>query len=382
MPIHGNLGGFIKPGFNPLGPQTEEYTYELYAWGANFYGELGLGNTTYYSSPVQVGALTTWTKVSAGNQFSVAIKNDGTMWSWGEGAFGKLGQGSTTDYSSPVQIGALTTWSQVSAGHAHTLAIKTGGTLWAWGQNTTYGQLGLGDTTNRSSPVQVGALTDWLYVAAGFYSSFAIKTDGTMWSWGGNDDGALGIDDGTFARRSSPVQIGSNTYWASVAGGRDGALAVTTDGKLFSWGLNNSGELGLGDTTYRISPVQVGALTTWAQVSMGRGNYSSAVKTDGTMWTWGKNNFGQLGQNNTTNYSSPVQVGALTTWSKVAAGNLVALAVKTDGTLWAWGDGGDGSLGQGNTLDYSSPVQVGSLTTWGELPYMMSSNGASFALQL
>lgn len=352
---------------------------ELYAWGGNAYGELGLGDTTYRSSPVQVGALITWAKITTGNQFTAALKTDGTLWTWGEGAGGKLGQGNTTDYSSPVQVGALTTWATASCGYAFALAIKTDGTLYAWGSNNV-GQLGQNNTTNYSSPVQVGALTNWLDVAAGFYTSFAIKTDGTMWAWGGNGDGALGIDDGSFANRSSPVQIGSNTYWARVSGGRDGALAVTTDGKLYSWGINNSGELGLGDTTYRISPVQVGALTTWSQVSMGRANYSTAIKTDGTLWTWGKNNFGQLGLGNTTNRSSPVQVGALATWAKVGASNAVTLATTTDGKLYAWGDGGDGSLGQGNTLDYSSPVQVGALTIWGILPKMSNGSGQSLAI--
>ena len=353
---------------------------ELYAWGDNSTGQLGLGDTTNRSSPVQVGALVTWAEVTTGGSATVAIKNDGTMWSWGYNGQGQLGLGDTTERSSPVQIGALTTWASVSVGGNFALAIKTDGTLWSWGSNTTYGQLGLGDTTNRSSPVQVGALTTWAKVGPGQASSFAIKTDGTMWSWGRNDDGALGIDDGSFARRSSPVQIGSNTYWADVAGGKDGALAVTTDGKLYAWGYNGSGQLGLGNTTYRISPVQVGALTTWAKVSMGFGNYSIAVKTDGTLWGWGKNNFAQLGLNNTTDYSSPVQVGALTNWSKIAAGNENVLAIKTDGTLWTWGYNNKGQLGLGDTTDRSSPVQVGALTTWRKLPYMMLGNKTSFAI--
>ena len=146
----------------------------LYSWGQNNYGQLGLGNTTYYSSPVQVGALTTWVGISCGSAHTLATKTDGTLWSWGRNNSGQLGLGNTTNYSSPKQVGALTTWSKVANGIGeNTAAIKTDGTLWSWGYNA-YGQLGLGDITNRSSPVQVGALTTWLAIACGKENTLAI----------------------------------------------------------------------------------------------------------------------------------------------------------------------------------------------------------------
>ena len=269
---------------------------KLYAWGYNNNGTLGLGDTTKRSSPVQVGALTTWASAASGTFFGAAIKTDGTLWTWGRGSNGRTGQNSTTNYSSPVQVGSLTNWSKLAESpNVHTLAIKTDGTLWAWGSNGN-GRLGDGTTTTRSSPVQIGALTTWAVVSCGQNSSKAIKTDGTLWAWGNNAFGQLG--------------------------------------------LNNS--------TYYSSPVQVGALTTWLFVSAGE-YHTSAIKTDGTLWSWGFNNFGQLGVGNRTDYSSPVQVGALTTWARVSVGKYFVLATRNDGTLWAWGENEFGKLGQGNT---------------------------------
>jgi alpha-tubulin suppressor-like RCC1 family protein len=151
----------------------------MWSWGANTFGTLGLNNTTGYSSPKQVGALTTWSKLSYGNNLLVlAIKTNGTLWAWGYGGTGALGLGNTTTYSSPNQVGALTTWSTASSnfmGNGFTVATQTDGTLWSWGRNDV-GQLGLGNLTNYSSPKQVGALTGWSAALAGRNNSLAIKT--------------------------------------------------------------------------------------------------------------------------------------------------------------------------------------------------------------
>ncbi|NBS70056.1 hypothetical protein EBT31_14260 [bacterium] len=205
----------------------------------------------------------------------------------------------------------------MTAGREHALAIKTDGTLWAWGSGDS-GRLGLNDTADRSSPVQVGALTTWAQVAAGGGgSTFAIKTDGTLWSWGYNYTGNLGLNDsGPYTRRSSPVQIGALTTWKQISAGDDHALAIKTDGTLWTWGNNGSGRLGLGDTANRSSPVQIGALTTWSQAG-GALSHSVSLKTDGTLWSWGSNTSGRLGLNDTINRSSPVQIGALTSWVRI-----------------------------------------------------------------
>jgi alpha-tubulin suppressor-like RCC1 family protein len=283
------------------------------------------------------------------------------MWSWGNNTNGCLGLGDTTAISSPQQVGALTNWLTVTAGY-FTKAIKTDGTMWAWGTNTN-GRLGLGDTTARSSPVQIGALTTWSKInPSSMNFSLAIKTDGTIWSWGPNSAGQLGLGDTTAV--SSPVQIGALTNWLTVASTYASALAIKTDGTMWTWGMGQAGRLGLGNTTYYSSPKQIGALTTWSNVAGGRHGSVIAIKTDGTIWTWGMNGYGTLGSGDTVNRSSPQQVGALTTWLTITAGNYHMAAIKTDGTLWTWGFNQSGGLGIGNAIGRSSPVQVGALTNW------------------
>ena len=343
---------------------------ELWAWGDNAYGCLGLGDLTDRSSPVQVaGAI--WSDVAFGGgsgstqPSTLALKSDGTLWAWGRNNYGQLGQGNTTDYSSPVQIGALTTWSKIASGDGRVgLAVKTDGTLWAWGRGYG-GSLGQGNTTLYSSPVQVGALTTWLDVSGSYTLSMALKTDGTLWMWGKGENGQLG--QGNTDNHSSPVQVGALTTWSGIAAGGWWTAALKTDGTIWAWGEGASGQLGQGNTTDYSSPVQVGALTTWSKIAAGNGYEEGtvlAIKTDGTLWAWGEGSAGQLGDGTTVDKSSPVQVGALTTWAECSPGYQQSQALKTDGTLWAWGSGTNGTLGLNNTTSYSSPVQVGSLTTW------------------
>jgi alpha-tubulin suppressor-like RCC1 family protein len=220
----------------------------------------------------------------------------------------------------------LTNWSQVVAGGYHTAAVKTNNTLWSWGVSSS-GQLGQNDRVSRSSPVQVGALTNWSQVSAGSAHTFAVKTDGTIWAWGNGTTGQLG--DNAVVARSSPVQIGALTNWSQAAYGsrNDHTAAIKTDGTLWVWGFNNNGQLGQNDRVNRSSPVQIGSLT-WQSVSTGR-TFTASVKTDGTLWTWGNNDQGQLGLDIATTVlrSSPVQVGALTSWYQVSAGTTHTLAI-------------------------------------------------------
>jgi alpha-tubulin suppressor-like RCC1 family protein len=355
--------GFIKPGFSALAASIDDgIYYNLLAWGRNADGQLGLGNRTNYSSPKQVGSLGVWNDVSIALHCA-AIKLDGTLWTWGNNVNGALGLGNITYYSSPKQVGALTNWSKVSTGGSNTcVAIKTDGTLWAWGANS-FGQLGLGNRTKYSSPKQVGSLTNWSDVANADNWCAAIKTDGTLWTWGKETYGNLGHGNSTYY--SSPKQVGSLTTWSKISKNPEGTqvIAVTTSGTLYAWGRNQHGQLGLGNRTYYSSPKQIGALTTWAYPG-GSEKSTICVKTDGTLWTWGYNEQGQLGLGNVTHYSSPKQVGALTNWLKVSGGSYSHASLKTDGTLWTWGWNATGQLGLGDTTNRSSPVQVGSLTKW------------------
>ena len=341
----------------------------LWACGYSYLGTGTVPTSTKYSSPVQIGALTTWKSVSGARYSGAAVGNDGTLWTWGTNDYGQLGRGNTINYSSPVQVGLLTNWSQVSCGYVTNYAIKTDGTLWTWGYNLQ-GQMGNGTITPYSSPVQIGALTNWSQVSSGGgYHVAAIKTDGTLWAWGRYNHGQLGNGVSNVSAGvgySSPVQIGALTNWSQVSCGYAYTMAVKTNGTLWGCGYNRYGQLGDGSRTYFSSPIQIGALTNWKQVSS---SYSTtaAVKTDGTLWAWGWDGYKQFGDNGTFTglaASSPIQMGALTTWNQVSMGLHNAAAIKTDGTLWTWGENGYGELGNGTVTSYSSPIQVGLVTNW------------------
>lgn len=342
--------------------------YNLYSFGKNNYGQLGLDDITNRSSPVQIGS-DKWIFLSAGQSSNHAIKDNNTLWGWGRNNTSVIGDNSAVDRSSPVQIGALTDWAAVSTGTNHAFALRQDNTLWGWGQGSS-GQLGRGSNlTNVSSPVQVGSGIgggNWTTnISAGTYFTLAIQSNNTIFSWGVNSSGQLGQND--VVNRSTPSQIGSLTNWAIVDVTPDSGahvLAIKTDNTLWAWGLNGSGRLGDGTVVNKSSPVQIGAGTDWAYVAAGGGNgFSVAIKTNGTLWSWGTNGNGNLGSGTTISRSSPVQVGALTNWSKVSSAR-GSLAIKTDKTLWAWGANGSGQLGLGSVVEVSSPVQVGALSSW------------------
>jgi len=291
-----------------------------------------------------------------------APPSERNLMTWGTGFLGGLGHDNTNNYSSPVQVGSDTGWVDIQSDGNATIGMKSNGTLWGWGRNT-YGELAQGDITHRSSPTQIETDTDWSKYVKGYNHALAIKTNGTLWSWGRNTYGQLGLDD--INNRSAIVQIGSDTDWHSVSSSNGHhVLAIKTDGTLWTWGWNSNGQLGLNDITSRSSPVQIGSDTDWDVISAG-GYHSVAIKTNGTLWAWGFNDQGQLGNDDRVKLSSPVQIGSLTNWEFVSAGSYSTLAIKTDGTLWTWGRNGTyGELGLGDNIDRSSPVQVGSGTDW------------------
>jgi len=320
----------------------------------------------------------TYNKINQGSIWS--FYGQVGLWRAGTNAWGSLGlnqaPGVLNSYSSPVQIPGAT-WSRDLGKFATTpptnysmFAIKTDGTLYSWGKNTE-GMLGLNDKTDRSSPTQIPGTT-WKTVSAAYQMHSAIKTDGTLWTWGQSGDGALGHNKGGAGWQgntplSSPKQVPGTTWsWGVID---KAALFTKTDGTLWSWGYNQQGGLGQNNTTRYSSPVQIPG-TTWQgdpgklAVSQG-GNAMLAIRTDGTLWAWGGGGAGQLAQNSRTEYSSPIQIGSETTWRYLmSSGFSNFMATKTDGTLWAWGGQADyGQLGQGDTNARSSPIQIPG-TTW------------------
>jgi len=336
----------------------------LFAWGENTCGQLGQNDTVAYSLPVQIPG-STWNDISvaASGGFSLARKSDGTLWSWGYNGFGSLGDFTTVTKSSPVQIPG-TIWNDISVGYLFSLARKTDGTLWAWGLDSS-GSLGnLSVPQRASSPIQIPGTT-WNDVAAGGSGqglALARKTDGTLWAWGYNGYGELG--DGTVAPKSSPVQV-PGTTWNDISVGQNISFARRTDGTLWAWGRNTSGQLGDNTIASKSSPVQVPG-TTWNDISASSiCGYVLARKTDGTLWAWGTNANGQLGDNTIVNKSTPVQIPG-TTWNDISGSGSHALARKTDGTLWAWGLNASGQLGDNTTVSKSSPIQIPG-TTWNDI---------------
>jgi alpha-tubulin suppressor-like RCC1 family protein len=356
---------------------VQDAVNKLWSWGDNAYGRLGHNQAEAtvdsLSSPVQIPGTNWKSGWQHGNPNATyntgAVKTDGTLWMWGLNEQGQLGQNDTVKVSSPTQIPG-TTWSLVSSATYTSGAIKTDGTLWMWGRNT-FGQIGdntqgSGSATAKSSPVQIPGTT-WRSINIGHYTTTATKTDNTLWIWGRGESGVTGQNQPTNTNYSSPVQIPGTTWKSSIQISDTNSAAIKTDGTLWTWGGNDSGVLGINNNTKYSSPVQVPG-TTWAAISGGM-QWVLATKTDGTLWGWGEGGNGELAQNNELKYSSPVQVPG--TWGTnelhIFAGRGSAHAIKADGTLWSWGYNASGGLGQNNLTRYSSPVQVGSNTDWHEV---------------
>jgi alpha-tubulin suppressor-like RCC1 family protein len=318
----------------------------LWAWGANQYGQLGDGTTETRNTPVIIGATPDWKQVSAGFDHSMAIKDDGTLWAWGSNFYAQLGDGTKITRLSPVQIGIDSDWKKISAGRDHTLAIKTNGTLWTWGDNE-YGQLGDGTTSARDIPVQIGLATNWKEIVAGYGNTLAIKTDGTLWAWGYNGNGQLG--DGTNTTRYSPVQIGTDANWEKISG-YSHTLAIKTDGTLWAWGWNYYGQLGDGTNINRNSPVKIDTSAKWKDISAGCG-FTFALRTDSTSWAWGWNTKGQLGDGTTINKNAPIQVSGAPKCVQVVTGSSFSIILKSDNLYCGTGINTQGQLGDGTSID-------------------------------
>ncbi|QKG55827.1 VCBS repeat-containing protein [Hymenobacter sp. BRD128] len=334
----------------------------LWAWGWNNYGQAGANGSANVLVPTQLGTGTNWVSVAAGAYHNLALRADGTIWAWGLNNGGQLGNGNSGVYvaqPNPTQVGTGTNWVSVAAAYNYSAAIRADGTMWNWGLITIPGA---GQTNNITqiitpNPTQVGTATNWVTVTCGTSHMAAVQADGTLWTWGYNGAGALG--NGTQNNAQVPTQVGTATNWVSATAGNDYTAAVQADGTLWVWGNNNSGQVGDGTfANQRLSPVRIGTGTAW--MSAVAGAYRTlAVQAGGTLWAWGNNGSGQVGDGTTTQRTSPVQVGSATNWVSAALGHgNHSLAEQSCHSLWAWGDNTYGEVGDGTTTQRNSPVQV------------------------
>ena len=347
----------------------EEHTLALksdgtvWAWGSNDNGKLGDGTYTYRITPVQVGSLSDITAIACGGVwetkgFSIALKSDGTVWAWGGNDNGQLGDGTTIGKANPVQVNGLSGVIAIAGGGSHAVALKSDGTVWTWGYNLD-GELGDGTKTNRTTPVQVSELSNIIAIACGGYHTVALKSDGTIWTWGYNGYGQLG--DGTTTDRTVPVKVSGLDNVTIISSGSWHTLAIRSDGMVWAWGWGQYGQLGDGTTTDKKATIgQVSGLSEIIAIS-GGGRFSAALKSNETVWSWGFNEQGELGDGTNTDKNLPVQIGSLSGIAAIAAGEWHVVALKSDGTVWAWGENGAGQLGDGTKNQRNTPVQVGNL---------------------
>lgn len=330
----------------------------LWGWGYAEYGQLG--NTSWNEPlPIQLGTATDWETVVSGAANTFVIKNNGTLWGSGDNLYGGLGIGSTAINSSSFQqIGTASNWSKIATAHFFTIALKTDGTIWGWGLNDYFQVIG-GTVANQLVPIQIGTATDWVDIeTTSSRTSFAIKSNGTLWAWGANAGHMLGPS--SISSLSTPTQLNTATDWAKLAAGAAHILTLKTNGTLWVWGDNTYGQLGNNTTNTSVTPVQIGT-DTWVHISAGT-HTSSGIKSDGTLWSWGLNDNGQLGHGTTTNISIPTQIGTATNWVTVDTNQYnFTVATKTDGSVWAWGDNYFGEFGNGTTVGSTVPVLISSI---------------------
>ncbi len=332
----------------------------LEGWGSNLYGEVGDGTAENKPGPVRImtAPTQTWIGITGGMHHSIGLKSDGSLWGWGINNRYQLTQMINTDEQlTPAKSGTDTDWIFASAGMNHTMGIKTNGSLWGWGDNPA-GQVGNNSTDRQPIPVRIGADTDhWVLVSAGGSHTAAIKSDETLWVWGFNNNGQIG--DGTAQKRLSPFKIETdNGHWVTTSAGGYHTAAIKSDGTLWTWGDNIHGQLGDGTETDQKSPIKIGTDNDrWVDVSAGK-YHTAAIKSDGTLWTWGYNNNGQLGDGTNTNRTTPFKIDTATDWVAVDAGDYHTIAFKSDGSVWTWGLNSSGQVGDGTLVSRITPTLI------------------------
>ena len=345
---------------------TIDPSTNIWAWGRNSYNQLGDGTTSNRGIPIQITALSDKgiTAIAASLNHSLAIDSDGEVWAWGLNNYGQLGDGTYTQRDIPVEITALSgkVITAIAASLNHSLAIDSDGEVWAWGRNF-HGQLGDGTEINSCIPIQITALSGKgiIAIAAGGSQSMAIDSAGDVWAWGRNHLGQLG--DGTYTQRNTPVKINAlfGKGIIAIATGENHSMAIDADGDVWAWGSKDYGQLGDGTTGYYShTPIQITALSDKGITAIAAGgSHSMAIDSAGDVWAWGRNNIGQLGDGTYTQRNTPIQITALSDKgiTAIAAGGSHSMAIDSNGDVWAWGLNDYGQLG-GPTTNGRIPTQI------------------------
>ncbi len=330
-------------------------------WGRNNEGQLGDGTVVSRSQMSRISGLTQpLTSASLGEGHGLAVTTSGQVYTWGDNYFGQLGDGTTASNPTATILTGLTGIIQVAAGDVHSLALSSDGTVWAWGGNQS-GQLGDGTTVNRSAPVHIAGLANIVQVVAGARHSAALDKNGTVWVWGSNEFGQLG-GGAAIVNSSTPIALtglGSTSSVSELVSGRQFLLALKTDGTVWAWGDNHAGQLGVG-TTSSVTLPQLNPTLSGIKALAAGSDHAVALDGNGNVWVWGANDAGQLGNGTNTASAVPVSLAStgLTGVQAVAAGYDHVVVMKTDGTLWAWGLNTFGQLGSTQTTASSSNVPV------------------------
>ena len=332
----------------------------VFAWGSNSFGQLGDGSSTgtVRGAPGQV-SLGDVVDLSGGREHVVALKSDGSVVSWGSDAFGQLGNNAKLSNSStPVSVAGLTAVEDVDDGHYHSLALKADGTVWGWGQNSL-GQLGQGnDASPVAMPVQWGSIDNATGVYGGRDMTYVLDANGALWCSGGT-----GPECGLSRRAEirTPVVVPGLPDLLDVAGGRNHAVALAADGTVWTWGANDSGQLGRGDFAAHTAPQQVPGISKVVDVGAGA-EHSMAVTEAGQVFVWGVGSRGELGLGTQNNRPSPNLVSTLSGIVEVNAGRSHSFAIGGDGRLWSWGWNEGRQVGTSGAAEILSPVQIPGLT--------------------
>ncbi|WP_416292522.1 OmpL47-type beta-barrel domain-containing protein [Paenibacillus illinoisensis] len=315
---------------------------QVWGWGLNSNYQLGEATTANRTSATRISTLDGFSMISTGLKQNIGLRPDGTVWTWGANDY--------TNQRLPLtRVPGLENVVSISAGLQHYMALREDGTVWTWGDNGL-GQLGVGNKTpyNTLEPVQVSGLTDIVSINGSYYNSMALKEDGTVWIWG-DGSRAIGYKTSSSTIHYSPIQIAGLSNIVQIDMSYLHGLALRNDGTVWSWGMNESGQLGLGDLVDHPTPSQIPNLNNVIKIAAGY-SHSMALTNTGEVWAWGNNYYGEVGDGTSIQKRAvPVKAAHLKGATDIEAGEMYSFALKKNGSLWSWGSNTNGLLGNGTT---------------------------------